>query len=146
MIHTHTSIHIHTPTYIHTYIRMMHMIRIIIVMHCETQRENIPTHIHLHAHTYLHKPTYTHIYTHALTEAYGHTRSLEAHECKARGRILHREQTVKSKQTRDVNRKPEIRFLVLKPKSGFRFWNPNFEFIFYIFLPMENCIKMRVNF
>src|SRR6218665_2759098 len=90
MIHTHTSIHIHTCTYIHTYIRMMHMIRMIIVMHCETQRENIPTHIHLHAHTYLHKPTYTHIYTHALTEAYRHTRSLEGHECKARGRILQR--------------------------------------------------------
>src|SRR6218665_3722322 len=30
----------------------------------------------------------------------------------------------------DVNRKPEIRFSVLKPKSGFRFWKPNFEFIF----------------
>ena len=48
--------------------------------------------------------------------------------------------------SRDVNRKPEIRFSVLKPKSGFRFWKPNFEFIFLIFLPMENCKKMRVNF
>jgi len=35
-----------------------------------------------------------------------------------------------SVQIRDVNRKPEIRFSVLKPKSGFRFWKPVFEFIF----------------
>ena len=35
--------------------------------------------------------------------------------------------------TRDVNRKPEIRFLVSKPKSDFQFWKPNFEFIFYRF-------------
>src|SRR6218665_2310671 len=35
--------------------------------------------------------------------------------------------------SRDVNRKPEIRFSVLKPKSGFRFWKPNFEFIFLNF-------------
>src|SRR6218665_1121023 len=36
--------------------------------------------------------------------------------------------------TRDVNRKPEIWFSVLKLKSGFRFWKPNFEFfIFYFF-------------
>ena len=37
---------------------------------------------------------------------------------------------------RDVNRKPEIRFSVLKPKSGFRFWKPNLEFIFlnYVYL------------
>ena len=31
---------------------------------------------------------------------------------------------------RDVNRKPEIRFSVWKPKSGFRFWKMVFEIIF----------------
>ena len=47
---------------------------------------------------------------------------------------------------RDVNRKPKLRFSVLKPKFGFRFWKPNFELIFFIFLHMENFMKMRVNF
>jgi len=32
---------------------------------------------------------------------------------------------------RDVNGEPDIRFLVWKPKSGFRFLKPVFEFIFY---------------
>jgi len=34
---------------------------------------------------------------------------------------------------RDVNRKPEIWFSVLKPKSGFQFWKPDLEFIFLDF-------------
>src|SRR6218665_463025 len=34
---------------------------------------------------------------------------------------------------RDVNRKPEIRFSVLKPKPGLFLWQPVFEFIFLSF-------------
>jgi len=41
---------------------------------------------------------------------------------------------------RDVNPKPEIRFSVLKPKSGFRFWKPVFEFIF---LNQFSCRKLH---
>jgi len=33
----------------------------------------------------------------------------------------------------DLNQKPEIRFSVLKPKSGFQFWRPDFEFIYFLF-------------
>src|SRR6218665_107950 len=47
---------------------------------------------------------------------------------------------------RDVNRKPEIRFSVLKPKSGFRFWKPNFEFIFLNFFTYGKLHKDESKF